>query len=846
MRSLKLGHQARANTDNGQEGSALARTIAVVAVIAGAVLVVLTLFGNGDGYRYKMLFQTGGQLVPGNQVMVAGQPVGTIDSIELTDDAQAEVDVKLDRPLLEGTTAQIRLTSLSGIANRYIALHMGPDPDAELPDGATLAADNTTSPVDLDQLFNTFDERTRASLQDFIQGQATVYTGNSAAARRTYKYFAPSLQAGERLLSDLNYDQQALTRFLVEGGRVFGAVAERRDDLAALTQNANEALGAVAAENTSFDQALSALPPAMRQANTTFVNLRAALDDLDPLIADLGDVAPDLPPFLRDVRPVARNAIRPLRNLRLAIRRNGSKNDLTDALRDLPTAQRKASNAVPPTLTALDDSQHIFEFIRPYSPDLIALISKLGPGAGGYDFNGHYLRAQATGSNLFDWDPGTEQLAPIGISQIFDAYPALGLGPFTPVPGRRHAGQRGLARARGPPVPRRRRAHRGMRAQRGPARPMRRIALILVTIGAAVTFLVIASGAGDDDPYEVRAIFDNAAFLALDEDVRIAGANVGSVAELDVTFPDDAAHADGSPDAGKAVAVLRIDDPAFQNFREDASCRIHPQSLLGEKFVDCEPTQPRAPGTEPPPELEVIPEGEAGEGQHLLPLEQNGKSVDLDLVNNIMREPYPDRFRLILNDLGAGLAARGDELAEIVERSNPALRETNEVLATLARQNRSLETLATDSDAILSALARERERVASFINQATTVGEATAARRAELEESFARFPGFLRELRSTMVELRAFSDQATPVFGDLREAAPSLTRASEALVPFSNAGVRAFTVVGRCGGGGRAAAPGIRSRDPADPEPGAGRRSRDPRARHGCSRRCARPAGSRA
>ena len=249
MRSLKLGHQARANTDKGQEGSALARTIAVVAVIAGAVLVVLTLFGNGDGYRYKMLFQTGGQLVPGNQVMVAGQPVGTIDSIELTDDAQAEVDVKLDRPLLEGTTAQIRLTSLSGIANRYIALHMGPDPDAELPDGATLAADDTTSPVDLDQLFNTFDERTRASLQDFIQGQATVYTGNSAAARRTYKYFAPSLQAGERLLSDLNYDQQALTRFLVEGGRVFGAVAERRDDLAALTQNANEALGAVAAEN---------------------------------------------------------------------------------------------------------------------------------------------------------------------------------------------------------------------------------------------------------------------------------------------------------------------------------------------------------------------------------------------------------------------------------------------------------------------------------------------------------------------------------------------------------------------------------------------------------------------
>ena len=432
---MKHEHSARAETETGQEGSALARAIAVVALIAGVVLVVVTLFGNGDGYRYKMLFQTGGQLVPGNQVLVAGQPIGTIDSIELTDDAQAEVDVTLDRPLLEGSTARIRLTSLSGIANRYIAVQMGPDPDEELPEDATLAADATTSPVDLDQLFNTFDTRTRKALQKFIQGQATVYTGNTEEARETYKYFAPSLQAGERLLAELNYDQRALSRFLVEGGRTFGALAERRDDLSELTQNANEALGAIAAENEAFDQTLAALPPTMRQANTTFVNLRAALDDLDPLISDLGVVAPDLPGFLRDLRPVARNAVPVIRNLRLAIRRSGKTNDLTDALRDLPAAQRKATNAIPRANAAFAASQHIFEFARPYSPDLIALISKLGPGAGFYDFNGHYLRGQAAGSNLFEWDSVTEDLTPLGLSQIFDAYPALGTGPFVRCPG---------------------------------------------------------------------------------------------------------------------------------------------------------------------------------------------------------------------------------------------------------------------------------------------------------------------------------------------------------------------------------------------------------------------------
>src|SRR5690606_25439412 len=182
---------------------------------------------------------------------------------------------------------------------------------------------------------NTFDRRTRAALQDVIGGLATVYAGRGKEARRTYRYFAPSLQAGERLLAELNRDQRALSRFLVSGGNVFAALAERREELSELTQNANEALGAIAAENEAFDRALGELPPALRQANTTFVNLRAALDDLDPLIGDLGRAAPHLPRLLRDLRPVARRAVPVFRDLRLAIARDGGRNDLTDAMRTL-------------------------------------------------------------------------------------------------------------------------------------------------------------------------------------------------------------------------------------------------------------------------------------------------------------------------------------------------------------------------------------------------------------------------------------------------------------------------------------------------------------------------------
>ncbi len=325
---------------------------------------------------------------------------------------------------------------------------------------------------------------------------------------------------------------------------------------------------------------------------------------------------------------------------------------------------------------------------------------------------------------------------------------------------------------------------------------MRRLAAIVVVLAGGVGLAVSAPGSGGGDSYQVRAIFDNGSFLVTGEEVRIAGAKVGAISEVDVSEIGEVVHDDGGAESGKAVIVLEIDDPAFQDFREDASCVIRPQSLLGEKFVECKPTQPHAPDSPLPPPLEQIPDGEPGEGEYLLPVERTAKAVDLDLVNNIMKEPYPDRFRLILNDLGAGLAARGEDLEAIVERANPALQQTNEVLAILAKQNRRLADLASDGDASLAPLAREREHLGNFINQANATAQATAEESVQLEAGFERLPAFLRELRLTMPRLAAFSDQAEPVFADLGTAAPDLTRATLALGPFASASTTALTSLG--------------------------------------------------
>ncbi len=327
---------------------------------------------------------------------------------------------------------------------------------------------------------------------------------------------------------------------------------------------------------------------------------------------------------------------------------------------------------------------------------------------------------------------------------------------------------------------------------------MRRLAAIVIS-ALALGAVLATSAPGDGGPsgdYKVRAYFANAGFLVPDEEVRIAGANVGTISEVDVTRVGEPVKADGSDDPGKAVVVLNISDPGFQDFRSDASCIIRPQSLLGEKFVECKPTEPRSSLSEPPPELGTIPDGEVGEGQRFLPIESNGKAVDLDLVNNITREPEVDRFRLILNDLGAALGARGDTLGEVIERANPALKQTGDVLAILAEQNKGLAQLARDSDAILGPLSRERDQIAGFINNAATTGEAAAERRDDIEQGFIEFPPALRELEPTMVELRRFAEEATPVATDLNEAAPALAGATRALKPFANAGTGALISLG--------------------------------------------------
>jgi phospholipid/cholesterol/gamma-HCH transport system substrate-binding protein len=304
------------------------------------------------------------------------------------------------------------------------------------------------------------------------------------------------------------------------------------------------------------------------------------------------------------------------------------------------------------------------------------------------------------------------------------------------------------------------------------------VALVLVV-------LLASSAGGSNGGYTVRAIFDDAGNIISGEDVKIDGVKVGAVGSVTPTAQ------------AKAAVVLHIENTGFQDFRSDASCTVRPQALIGEKFVDCLPTQSRVEGTPLPPALKKIGKGQEGEGEYLLPVQNTHSPVDVDLLGDISRLPERERLTIIINELGAGLAGRGSDLSAVVRRANPALQELDRVLAVLAGENRVLAKLAVDSDKALAPFAKVRTEVADFLEQSNKVSQASAAHRGAIAQSLKDFPPLLKQLGPAMERLGRFADQATPVFTNLKVAAPAIDKTFTSLPGFSNSSSTFFENLGK-------------------------------------------------
>jgi phospholipid/cholesterol/gamma-HCH transport system substrate-binding protein len=404
----------------------IARGAAIGSLLAAIVAVGVLMFGASGGTTYHVRLQTASQLVKGNQVQVAGNRVGKITDIKLSDDNQADITIRVDdsfAPLHEGTKAIVRVVSLPSIANRNISLEPGPNSAPDIPDGGWLQTDNTTTAVDLDQLFNTLDPKTRRSLQNVLQGFAAWYVGKGHQLNGALRYFGPALETTSAVMRELSADQEVFNKFIVDASRFVTALASRSQDISGFVGNTNTVMNAIGDENVQLSRALQFLPGTLRSANTTFVRLRTALDQLNELTNVTKPIVPKLQPFFARLNRLVKRSTPTFRDFGQLLNARGSSNDFTDLLKDLPTLSRVASKSSRHSIDALKKSQRVIEFIRPYAPDFTAWITKFAEATAYYDANGHYARVQPV-FNAFRFEDtgGDGTLVPLTPAERVDAF----------------------------------------------------------------------------------------------------------------------------------------------------------------------------------------------------------------------------------------------------------------------------------------------------------------------------------------------------------------------------------------------------------------------------------------
>ncbi len=370
------------------------RIIAIGALALVVLIVAYLVFAAGGGASYKLIFAEADQLVRGDTVEVGGTPVGSVTDIALTPDFKAEITIHVDSslvPLHEGTTAQVRVPSLSTVANRYIELSLGPNSNRAYPAGATLPASATGEVTDLDELFNTLNPKTRKGLQGFIQGTAEQFAGQGRNLASSTEYFPPALTATDHFLSELTRDEPALTRFLVETAKAVTTIGARQESLADLVENQNTTFQAVGSEQAALAKGLKQLPLTLRQGNRTFAELPATFAALSELVTTARPTTGPLTELFERLRPLLTTATPVVRNFSETFSRPGPNNDLTDLVRALPALAKQLTTASPISVTALKESVPITAVFGPYSPDLAGTLRTFGEGAGYYDADGHYV-----------------------------------------------------------------------------------------------------------------------------------------------------------------------------------------------------------------------------------------------------------------------------------------------------------------------------------------------------------------------------------------------------------------------------------------------------------------------
>jgi phospholipid/cholesterol/gamma-HCH transport system substrate-binding protein len=400
------------------------------------IVIAVLVFGSGSPYTVRAQFQNASGLVTGNNVLIGSAAVGTVSGIGLTPNGLAEVTLHLHGVghLHQGTIARIYEDSLSGIASKYVELEPGPSGAPAINSGGTIGAGNTYSEVNLDELFNTLDAKTRRGLSNLIQGEAASLKGKGVAANRTLEYLAPGLASASEVTKELTRDEPSFDGLLVQGAKAMQTLASKSNELTQLISNTSQTAAAVDRQSQALQQSLDLLPGVLQRSTTTFAGLDTTLDALTPVVNASKPNLAQLAPFASALNTTSKQALPTVGQLNDLVSNPSGSGDLISLLQASPSLARTAATAYPELIKQFHHSIPQLDYLRDYTPDVVAALSNIGQASSYYDANGHYVRTQPDtlalaidGSNELVAQPPSQRYA--GLTHVTERCPGSAVTP---------------------------------------------------------------------------------------------------------------------------------------------------------------------------------------------------------------------------------------------------------------------------------------------------------------------------------------------------------------------------------------------------------------------------------
>ena len=350
-----------------------------------------------EGYRVTVPFEEATQLAVESDVRISGVSVGKVKAVELSDSGYADATIELEAPyapIPENTRAILRQKTLLG--ETYVELTPGSDDAETLPEGGALPPAQVADSVQLDEIFRTFDPRTRAAFQAWMQGAAAAFRGRGDDFSLTIASLDPFAQETDRLLRLLDSQEVALSSFLRQSAGTFEALSERPGQLRGTIENSAEVFATTAERNEELAETFRIFPTFLRESRATLTRLEQFARDSDPVVLALQPAARELGPTLREVQDLTPTL-----------------NSLFGALETVIPLSPKGFKAVqkllaedlPPLLEGFDpwlqDFNSILEVLGIYKQDVTSLFANVAAASQGVFFDTtlgktfHYLRSEA-------------------------------------------------------------------------------------------------------------------------------------------------------------------------------------------------------------------------------------------------------------------------------------------------------------------------------------------------------------------------------------------------------------------------------------------------------------------